>query len=166
MRNVVFGFSTPKKFNLLSWVIRKCEKVEFSHVYLKVYNTYFERWMIYQASGSKVNFIGFDRFLEHHNVVKEIELEISEENYKLMYQEAIDTLGVSYGVKQLIGMGLVRLFNLFNIRISNPFADGKATYVCSEAIATILSEYFGFKVEDLDNISPKDIYERFLLMEK
>lgn len=160
MENVIFGFSTPKKFHILPWIIRKVEKTEFSHVYIKIYSVEAQRWLIYQASGMKVNFIGADKFEETNKIIAEFPLRTSKKDKKQILQEAVDSLGIDYGMKQLMGMGLVRLCALINVKISNPFADGSATYICSEAAATILVKHFGFKLEDLDDVTPKEVYEQ------
>lgn len=157
---IILGFSTPKQFHILSWIIKKVEKTEFSHVYVKVYSEEISKWLIYQASGMKVNFIGIDRFELDHKVIAEVEFDVSKAIKKQILQEAVDSLGISYGMKQLIGMGIVRLCAAINIKIRNPFADGSATYICSEAGETILVKYLGFKEEDLDDVTPKDVYEQ------
>lgn len=156
--SIVIGFSTHREFNILSWFIRKVLKTDFSHVYIKWYSERLNRWLIYQASGLKVNFVGQPLFLEHNKPVAEFLISITEQQKTDMMATAIDLAGKPYGMKQLIGMGLVYLCKAFGKDIKNPFNDGSNTFVCSELAAVVLVK-LGMKLEDLDSISPKDLYE-------
>lgn len=163
MTKLIIGFSKPKKFKLISWCIRQVEKTPFSHVYLKFHSDNLDRDIIYQASGMQVNFTGSTMFLDHHKVVMEFQLETSEQENLEILKTCVDKAGIPYGIKQLLGLGLVRVLAFFGKKIKNPFSDKDTTYICSELVGFILIKYFNFRIEDLDSTSPKDIY---LLLQK
>lgn len=163
MAKLIIGFSKPKKFKIISWIIRQTEKTLFSHVYLKFHSDNLDRDIVYQASGRQVNFVGSVMFLRYHESLIEFELEINDNEKQEILKTCIDKAGIPYGRKQLIGLGLVRFLALFGKKIRNPFSDNDTTYICSELIGYILVKYFNFKIEDLDSTSPKDIY---LLLQK
>jgi len=156
---IIIGFSTHKSFNLLSWVIKKVERTDFSHVYVKIFSKSLDRYLVYQASGLAVNFCGQDTFYAHNKDVAEFAIAVTPEQKIEVLKKCVDLAGKPYGMKDLIGIGLVRLAGLIRWKIRNPFADGSKTYICSETAATILV-VIGFKFEELDSTTPKDIYEK------
>ena len=63
MNEIIVGFSRPKSgFEPFSWLIRAVTKSPFSHAYIRFYSEEYDRWLIFQASGAKVNFIGQTMF--------------------------------------------------------------------------------------------------------
>lgn len=159
MKKLIIGFSTKDAF--LSGLIRKIENSEFSHVFIKWHSDSYERDIIYQASGFEVNFIGTDLFLKHSKIIKEIQLEISDEEFKSCMQFCIDNSGIPYGIKQLFGMGYVKLMKLFGKNIKNPFRDGKKSYVCSELIGVLLEKELQIKLGlNLEVDGPKELYNK------
>lgn len=157
--HLVIGFSTPRKFGILSTTIRKIERTEFSHVYFKIFSKSLDRYLIYQASGLQVNFVGEDNFHSKNKTIASFIIPISTERKIKFLQKAIDLAGRPYGIKQIFGMGLVRFLYIFNYKAQNPYADGSHTYVCSELAAEHLND-LGFDFEDLDSITPKNIYNK------
>jgi hypothetical protein len=101
MRTIVVGFSRPKKWNLLSWLIMKIQRTNYSHVYVKFYSNSLERELIYQASGLQVNFVGSILFYNHHLAVKEFELDVSDESHINALRFAVDKAGTPYSIKSL-----------------------------------------------------------------
>lgn len=161
MDTLIIGFSkSKKKFAIYSWLICWVEGTPFSHAYIRWYSNALQRDIIYQASGTMVNFCGRKVFDEHHRVVEEFQIEVSPEAKQKVVQFAIDNAGVPYGTKAALGIGLVRFMKLFGKTITNPFRDGKTTYVCSELVADILIEALGQKLDQgIDDIGPKTLYE-------
>lgn len=157
--NIIIGFSKPKKFHILSWLIQKIDRTEFSHVYLKIHSKSIQRDLIYQASGLSVNFCGIRIFNDKNESIIEFIIIITPEEKIEILKLAVDLAGKPYGMKELIGIGIVRFLGLFNKKIKNPYADGSKTYICSELAATILLK-LNFKFEELDSVTPKEIYEK------
>ena len=74
-----------------------------SHAYIKFYSESYDRWLIYQASGTKVNFIGETLFDSTELIYKEFELPASGQWLRLKpYNSAIDKCGLPYSILQKI----------------------------------------------------------------
>jgi hypothetical protein len=156
---ITIGFSKPKKWKLFAQLIMWGYNIPYSHVYIRLYSVSYQRHLIYQASHSMVNFMGVNVFNEENITTDEFRLDISDQNLKDMMAFAIDNAGKHYGIKQAIGMGIVRVAEIFGKYIKNPFADRAHTYVCSELCAHILKEFAGTSIpRDIDDITPKDVY--------
>ncbi len=161
MKRITVGFSKPKaKFVPFADAIKKVIGSDFSHTYIKFKADSFNRVLIYQASGTAVNFMAEERFLDHNTVVAEFDLEVSEEVFNKTLQFAIDQVGTPYGMSQIFGILYVKALGLFGLKARNPFPNGSGNYVCSELVAQILKEIIGLEVAtDLDLIDPKEVFE-------
>lgn len=155
---IIVGFSTHKTFNVLSKLIQLVEHTDFSHVYIRFYSKSIDRYLIYQASGLQVNFCGLEHFYEKNKTIAEFRIKVDPETKRQLLMDAVDLAGKPYGMKDLIGIGLVRFCSLFKIKIKNPFADGSKTYICSELASTFLVK-LGYTIQDLDSATPKDVYD-------
>lgn len=155
---LTIGFSKPKKFKPVSLLIRLLEKTKFSHVYVKLYDERIQTWMVYEASGLITHCSAENNFYQKNEPILEVSLECQETIFKQILKTANDNLNIDYGIKQLFGMALVRIAKFFGKTIKNPFADGRKTYVCSE-YAGILLEPLGYKLGNLDELTPRDLYE-------
>jgi len=138
MEKIIVGLSKHKGFAPGSKIIQICEGTNFSHAYVKIESTSLERILIYQATGSGVNFIGLDKFEEHNQPMKEFVFEISSEAKKLGLQFAIDACGTQYSRLQLIGIALKRVARLFGFKIKNPISS--SGYICTELVSKFLNE--------------------------
>lgn len=159
--SIIIGFSTHKSFNILSEIIKIAEHTAFSHVYIKIYSDSLQRWLIYQASGLTVNFVGQDVFHIKNKEIAEFTIPITPAQKIEILQIAIDLAGKPYGMKDLIGIGYVRVMGCFAQKVKNPFADGSKTYICSELAATLLTK-IGIPFADLDSTTPKDVYDTLI----
>lgn len=157
---IYIGFSKARgKFPILSWLIRGIEGTPYSHVYLRIPSAWFERDIYFQASSVMVNFMGQKYFDEHAEVVKEFPIQISPEVKKKIWQYCIDNAGKPYSIKQLPGIGIIRLGKVLGKTWKNPFSDGRSMVVCVEVIADLMIETLGAQIkEDLDSIGLKEIY--------
>lgn len=160
MFTIIIGFSRPKKWHLLSTLIMKVEKTDYSHAYIRIHSEKYDRDLIYQASGLAVNFMNIEMFNNHNNVIHEFEIEVSDETYLDIMRFAIDNVGIPYGSKELIGFGLIKLAALFNKKISNPFSNGTKTSVCSELVARILNDFVKLDTGNPDDVDPAVLYEK------
>ena len=158
MNTCIVGFSKPKKFKLLSWLIRQAEHTKFSHTYVKLYDERVDKWIVYEASGMITHCCPEETFYLKNEVIQEVELTCASFTESEVLEDAIDSLALPYGMKQLLGLGLVRLSRLFGLKIKNPWSDGRITYVCSEYVGRLLQR-LGYDVGDLDELTPKDIHE-------
>ncbi len=159
MNNIVIGFSTPKSFNVFSTLIRLVDGSKFSHAYIRIFDDYAKRWIIYQASGLVVNCISASEFDLTEKVCSEFEVPISDTNRLQAIQFSIDMLGKPYGVKTIIGICLVKLAGIFRKRIKNIFSDGEKSLVCSKFCSLII-DHFVLESDDIDPevSTPTDVY--------
>jgi hypothetical protein len=142
MDTIIVGFSTPKSFNLFSLLIRTVGKSSFSHAYIRYYDTYTNKWIIYQASGRLVNMITADNFDTVEDIKAEFEIPVSDDTKLKTIQWAQNKLGTPYGVMNIVGIGCVLVARFFGKKITNPFADGQKTMVCSELVDYIMEDIF------------------------
>ena len=162
MSTIKIGFSKPKKCKPFAWLIMFGYGIPYDHVYLELYSKKYDRKMIYQASGSKVNFMGYELFHEENVVLAEYTVEISDDKYIALMQFAIDNSGRPYGIKQCFGMAIVRIAEIMGKNIKNPFRDGSNTFVCSEMGAYVLENFAGVTLpRDMDDITPLDLWNYF-----
>lgn len=162
--SVIVGFSRPKAWlEPFSWLIRIVEGnpikwCPFSHAYIKYYNSYADRWEIFQASGIKVNFVGETLFDSEEVIYKEFTIPISNAAKLSTVQFAVDNVGLPYGVMEIVGFGWVMLMNAFGKKVKNPFSTNSAWF-CSQLTETVLNEIMN-DADQLDPAvcSPKDLY--------
>lgn len=163
MQTVTIGFSKPKTWKPFAALIMWGYGIPFDHVYIKFYSSFYDRNVIYQASGTMVNFMSPTVFDANNNVVKEFVLQITDENMIKMVQFAMDNAGKPYGIKECLGLAIVRIAHLFGKHIQNPFKDGGQTYVCCEMGEDIVNDFTSLKIkQSSDNINPKSMYEAML----
>lgn len=152
------GFSKPRSwFAPFAWAIQAVEGTPYSHVYVSSYSAMASSELIYQASGTQVNFMGLRHFSRVAQVVKEFEFEISERQYREYLAWAIREAGAPYGVKAVLGIAVQRLFNLKK----NPFSDRSKSWFCSELVGVVLRDFVGVQIKDeeLESAGPRKIFE-------
>lgn len=160
MTSITIGFSRPKGwFVPFSWLIRLVTWSPYSHVYIKFYSKTYRRYLIYQASGLKVNFIGKKLFDSEEIIFKEFEIPITSRVKGKTIEFAIDKCGYPYGVKQIVGFGWVLLARVFGKKVKNPFYSD-SSFFCSEMVGDVLD----YMMDEKDPMSPstsspKDIYD-------
>lgn len=160
MKKMWVGFSKPRGwFKPFSWAIRLIEGTPYSHVYFRMYSENLDVDLIYQASGTQVNFVGLQHFEDHAICLAEFEVpDIDQADYRTFMREAIKSAGADYSKKQPLGILLIRVFNLRK----NPFKNGKAAWVCSELVGYGLSKVLrkiNLSDSDLEVIGPKGIFK-------
>lgn len=159
MRRITIGFSKPKNkvFPIFSLLIRLVERTEFSHVFVKMDSASLGTTLIYQASGTQVNFMGLKQFEDAAHIHSEFEFEVSDETYREFLRWAVREAGTPYGLKPVLGILAVKWFNLGR----NPFSDGSKTWFCSELGARVLKGFVGVHIseKELETAGPKKIYE-------
>ena len=152
MRKITIGFSkSKKKFAVGSALIRWYMGTPYSHVYLKFEAKSYNRYLVYEAVGTGVRFVGIANWEKDYEEVTSFEIKISDESYKKIMQYCIDNSGLRYGYMQNVGILIADIFKLS----SNPLTDGNN---CSEVIGQILI-LEGYKIDkDLNLLTPKDIF--------
>lgn len=141
---VTIGFSRPKKFAIISKLIRIYQgNTEFSHAFLSFDAESLERTLVYEASHFYVHFIERKNFENKNLITDEFTIEVTPEEKKALLQFCIDNCQKSYGIKTLFGI-------LFNIP---EWKDGNEEFICSELVAK------AFKISNDDYITPKQLYD-------
>jgi hypothetical protein len=158
MKTLIIGFSRPKKETLPSFIIRKTENTKFSHVYTKMYEPKVGDWLVFEAAGLKTRCWTDTDFSTKNIKIKEVILKVSDKQEQALFKKVYKNLNKDYGIKQLLGLGIVRLHALVGKKIQNPYRDGDKTYICSEYVGELLVE-LDYKINNLDELTPKDIYE-------
>jgi hypothetical protein len=158
MDKIIIGFSTRKKFNFLSWLIRTAEGTKYSHCYIKFYSETYDSWLIYQASETMINFMSEEQFLIANKYVEEYELTLTHTTKVALIRNAVRKAGITYGFLQLFGMMLSFFADKwFNWEIENPFADGEKTQACSDLLYYDLKDEVDFKDFRPEYDGPKKI---------
>lgn len=158
MSALSIGFSTPKDFKLFAWLIKKVLKAPYSHVYISFFSSYYNRKIIYQASGVAVNLIGEPRFNDIEIIIAEFPLPVSEDLQKELVQSAIDTTGIPYGIRHVVGLVIYMIARKIGYKISVPFKND-STLVCSQLAAKVLKEVLKlYPSLDPETATPEDIY--------
>lgn len=152
MRTIIIGASKNNKIG--SGLIRWWIKAPYSHVYARWYLNEQDRDIVYQASHGLVHFREYNNFKKENSVVKEIKLELSDEQFKRFSQKCIDLAAEPYSKVQLF---LIFIYELLgkDVKVEN-----QPGYICSELMAELLTD-LGFKFEKpLYLINPKDIISK------
>ena len=153
---ISIGFSYNNS-SIVSHIIKLFLSSHFSHVYIKFHH-FNERNLIFQASQLSVNLQNEVNFLKHNTVVKEFTFDVDDTLGLYMISSAFNKLGQGYSLMQLLGFIPVYLLSSIGIKIKNPFSDGRSNYICSELVGEFMNDYLNASFEDLDLITPKDIY--------
>ena len=154
---VKIGFSRSTKHNaLFSKGIQWWDGTNYSHVYFVFKSEKYNVEMVYQASSTMLNYMSKPVFLKNNEIVHEISLQLTEEQFYDLMKTCMESAGLEYGTKQVIGVVLADMFKLKE----NPFSDDEK-YHCSEWVAERL-EKIGYKFnKPLDLVKPVDIFKVF-----
>jgi hypothetical protein len=153
MKHLTVAFSRPRdKWAIGSYFIRAFEHAPFSHALIRWHSDSVERDMVYQASHGMVHFIEGSRFDADVETVVAYEIELTDDQHKVIIQKAVDLAGVKYGTLTLFGIAFERITG-----IKNPFRDGEHSFVCSELVGTILKLCEGTVPLDLELAGPRQL---------
>lgn len=162
MRTISVGFSRPNGgFQPFSWLIKWFESTPYSHVFIQFHSNSFDRDLIYQASGLKVNCIGTARFQQIEIITDIFTLEVDDQLIEKMVQYCIDALGAPYDVGGAIGAGLARILKHFGKNWTNTWAKNDQ-YFCSELIIMLLFMVGDGTVDNPDTVLPQDVYSQLV----
>lgn len=155
MSKVYIEFTKPKERSFFSSLIMLFEKTEYSHVRFKWMDTKCGIWMVYEASGASVRFLGPQAQLQNEvHIIKSFELTLNKKQEGIFRNERMNMAGIQYGFKQIVGIG----YSYITGKKSNIFADQEKTQVCSELAARILASIFNLDIPfDFDIAGPKAI---------
>lgn len=157
---IIFGFSRPKKSKPFAWLIMKAYGIPYSHSYIKIFSEKYDRYLIYQASSTMVNFMNMETFNEEALVVSETQVKVTQDQRSKIIQFAIDNCGKPYGIKDIIGLAWVKLNSWIGREVKNPFSDKDSTLICSELTSIVLRDCLNIVLpKDPDDMTPLDVYQ-------
>lgn len=137
-------FVTKKKFNLVSWIIKKYMRAEYSHVAVTI-NIY-DNEMVIESTGIKdTRMVTLESFLEKNTVIESVECNKKNDKLKII-NYLLKQLGKQYSYKSLIGILL---------GIDSWGNDGAGGFICTELIARAL----GIEDDNLDQINLNELME-------
>lgn len=148
MNRVSIGFSRPKTWKPLASLIMLIEGTKYSHVFVTWHCTEIDRRKIFEAVGSGIRILSNVNFKKHAEVIELYSFNITDIDLITIEQQAHDMTGRPYGYKALIGLGIMRLFNMVNrvLRLKgrqhNPFKDGDYSQICVEAAGMVLKNIY------------------------
>jgi len=150
---IYVGFSRPIKFKLFSFLIRVFQYWSaYSHAYIRFYDEYTERWIIFEASHGEVHLITDKNWSGNNIKVKEVGFDLSDKYRRELIKFAIDNLQKPYSIKNILSIFINRITGF------RMFADGPKAFICSELIALALDNKITLR-KPLDLVTPKDLYE-------
>lgn len=162
---IKIGFSTPKIFNPISWLVRKITKSRCSHAWFLYYDRDFDMQMVMEAHEVGFRILPLDRFEKHNSIVK-----ILQPAYDIdlgLKKVAHQYLGSPYDFMGLLGMAWVALGRALKKVWKNPFRSSKYVF-CSEAVVRAMLWSDGYKDIGLvpDRTDPQRLLEFFETTEK
>ena len=159
MKSIEIVFTRSKKtLPIGSWLIRLWTWKSYSHVCLK--KKLFGEIVYFQANDNKVNYEHKSIFEKKHKIIKTFKIPVSDKVEISLNSECIKQAGKPYAFMQNLGILIVDILALINIKIKNPWKQGKN---CSELIySQVLKKLFQKLKENPDTIKPHHI-EKILI---
>lgn len=135
-------FTKRKKFNIVSWLMSKWMKTDYSHVAL-CFDLFSERLAV-DATIKGVRLSTYDNFISKVDIVREIAIYDKEDVKNEAIRYCLSNMGDHYSSLSILGI-LLR-----NKLIGK---DGEQRFICSE----LLARAFNLKHKNLDQITVKEL---------
>lgn len=165
MKTITIGFASHKEFMIGSVAIEWLLNTDFSHTYFKFKEDRFQDHTIFHAVGKGLIYMAETTFVESALVVKEFDLQISDDLFQELMVDCHINAGKDYAYWQNLGILFDRILAKFNIKmLRNPFKYG---INCSEWMYYIIEEIDG-KWTDTDPnlVAPDEVYNYLLNRKK
>lgn len=151
MKKVIFGFSKPRKWKPFAALIMWWDKTEISHSYTKFESPRWGEFFIYHNAGERTHFMSGNYFERLNQVVEEYEMPLPDDVEAKIGKICVSREGAPYGLKQVLGKGIVCLGALVKVNIKNPFTGNTD---CIEEQALILKEGLGLEAPlDINSVT-------------
>lgn len=153
---VFVGFSTPRRWNPLSALIRAMMRSQASHAWLLVEDPLFELRLVLEAHSTGFRLIAFAEFVKENRVVALVE---PAHDLHRGLPEAGGWLGDQFDVLGLFGIFLTLVGRwLSPRRWRNPFTSSRALF-CSEAVVRVMkaSRYPGAEALGNETTTPAEL---------
>ena len=153
MKKIYIGFSSPKSgFVPFATAIRAVLRTPYAHTYLRYSSGEMKQDMVFQASGIAVNLVSYKQFINIENVVKEFEIDVTDDQFDMLIQEFSIGLGQPYSVLQILN---TFCYILARSRPLSTYING---WDCSRLMEAVLQS-LGYNITQApDVVTPKDVY--------
>lgn len=134
------GFSTPKAFNPVSWLVRKFTGAACSHAWFLYYDKDWGFDVVLEAHELGFRLLPYEHFKRQNNIIAlfipKMDIDVG------LARVAKEFLGRAYDFGGLLGMSVVLLGRFLKRKWRNPFQSSKAAF-CSEAcvLALLYSDF-------------------------
>lgn len=146
---IIIGASKNNKIGskAIQWWI----KANYSHCYVRWALSSQVKDIVYQAANGMVHFISLENFKLKNEIIEEIEMELTQEQFKKFSSKCIDLAGILYSTIELLQ---ILICDLSGGKIK--FGD-QPGYICSELICDLLSDLGIPFCKPKYMMNPKDI---------
>lgn len=154
------GFSTPKRFNPVSWLVRTITGSKVSHAFFVYHDVDFDMDMVMEAHELGFRLTPFERFKKKNQIVG---LYVPKQSVDVgLKYVAQQYLGTVYDYGGLIGEFVVMLGRWLKRKWKNPLRGSKNVF-CSEAICIAMQKSPGYEhfEEDPDSVDPQTLMMYF-----
>lgn len=160
MKVVSIGFSRPKKWKPVAWLIMKIGGTPYSHTYVTWKDEEIDRRKVFEAVGSGIRIIGNIRFKKKAHVVAIFSYEVPDKVITWLEQYSHDQAGKPYGYKHLLGLTLMKIGRFLGFKTRNPLKDGKYSQICLESGAYVVEEGVGVDLPgEVEDYTLEEFYE-------
>ncbi|HZN93693.1 MAG TPA: hypothetical protein VFB81_13370 [Myxococcales bacterium] len=155
----LIGFSTPRAFNPVSWLVRTFTASKASHAFFVYHDADFDMDMVMEAHEVGFRLTPLERFEKGNRIVKLVQPKNPIDSGLSLIARRY--LGSMYDYAGLIGMSVVMFGRFFKRVWRNPFRGSRSVY-CSESVVLAMKHSPGYEKLDLDpDSSPQDLYDWF-----
>lgn len=157
---VSIGFSTPKRFNPVSWLVRKFTGSTASHAFFIYHDADFDMDMVMEAHELGFRLTPFEHFKKKNQLVA-VFVPVKSIDVGLIYV-AKRYLGTMYDYGGLLGEIVVMLGRWLKRKWKNPLRGAKNVF-CSEAVCIAMQQSPGYEdfKEDPDSVDPQTLMQYF-----
>lgn len=142
MPKIYIGLSKPVKWKIGAEAIKLWIHRPYSHVYIRfVSSNAAIPSNVYHAAHGMVHFRAFDNFLKDNVVVKEWEIDITDNEKTQILSHCMKLAGEPYDTLNLLKIVCVDIFNSIGIKLKT--YDGVG-YICSELVGAIMTDQWGY----------------------
>lgn len=155
---VYIGFSTPTRWNILSWAIRQATGSRTSHAWMLVDDPFFKLRLVLEAHSTGFRLVTLEKFAGENRIVT---VAIPRRPLDDAMPVAGNWLGNAFDARGLAGMAWVLLNRLLHLRKKrNPFRSARALF-CSESVVRTLKAagYPGAEALPEEDTTPQDLLD-------
>lgn len=158
------GFSTPRAFNPVSWLVKTFTGSRASHAFFVYFDEAFDMEVVLEAHELGIRLLPLKHFERTNRIVKLVApAHPIDAGLRKVGQRY---LGSAYDFAGLVGMAVVMFGRWLKRRWKNPFRGSKSVY-CSEAVILALKSSPGYETFPLSSeSSPQDLLTYFENVEK